>query len=84
MDAVLHLYEDLIIPRFRSERAPMPIVVLRAEESHDSRSLPLSSAAPETLVTEVVEVLHRVYREGRVLYWDDKAMKVTAKPPKTA
>ena len=22
------------------------------------------------------------YREGRVLYWDDKAMKVVAKPPK--
>ena len=22
------------------------------------------------------------YREGRVLYWDEKAMKVTAKAPK--
>ena len=22
------------------------------------------------------------YREGRVLYWDDRAMKVVAKPPK--
>jgi len=29
MDAVLHLYEDLIIPGFRSQRAPMPIVVLQ-------------------------------------------------------
>jgi ABC-type branched-subunit amino acid transport system substrate-binding protein len=67
MDAVLHLYEDLIIPRFRSQRAPMPIVVLRTEEDCDSRPLPLSSDAPETLVTEIVEVLHRVYRDGRVL-----------------
>jgi ABC-type branched-subunit amino acid transport system substrate-binding protein len=67
MDAVLHLYEDLIIPRFRSQRAPMPIVVLRTEGNCDSRSLPLSSDAPETLVTEVVEVLHRVYRDGRAL-----------------
>jgi hypothetical protein len=24
------------------------------------------------------------YREGRVLYWDDKAQKVVPKPPKTA
>jgi ABC-type branched-subunit amino acid transport system substrate-binding protein len=67
MDAVLHLYEDLIIPRFRSQRAPMPIVVLRTEGNCDSQPLPLSSDTPETLVTEIVEVLHRVYREGRAL-----------------
>jgi hypothetical protein len=42
-------------------------VVLRTEGNCGSRPLPLSSDAPETLVTEIVEVLHGVYRDGRVL-----------------
>lgn len=66
MDEVLNLFEGQIMPRFRSQPEPIPIVVLRATEGRDTKSS-AQADPPETLVTQIVEVLHRVYRDGRIL-----------------
>jgi len=54
-DTVLDLCRDLTL-RFRTQRAPMPLVVLQAQDDD-----------PDGRVTEIVDVLHAVYCEGRLL-----------------
>lgn len=54
-DDVLDLCEELI-KRFRTQRAPMPIVVLRAQSPDE-----------QDRVTEIVEVLYHVYSKGSLL-----------------
>lgn len=66
MDDVMNLFEGQIMPRFRAQPEPMPIVVLRSAEDRDTRSS-AQADPPATLVTQIVEVLHRVYRDGRIL-----------------
>jgi hypothetical protein len=64
MDAILDLYRDQIIPRFRTHRAPMPIVVLRPEDEpkreRESGSQRLADDSGNH-VAEIVEVLYKVY-----------------------
>ena len=68
MDAILDLYRDQIVPRFRTHRAPMPIVVLRAEgepgPEFGSQYL-ANDCRPG--VAEIVEVLYTVYSAGNLL-----------------
>ena len=85
-----HVLTDEYRAKFGEDEKIIPVDQKDAQETHIANFLDcMRTRQKPTLNVEValraqvtISMAVQSYREGRVLYWDEKAMKVTAKAPK--